>query len=66
MEYVLQTDSLTKIYGHTKVVNAVNMHVEKGSIYGFIGKKRRRKNNVYAYGCRACITKRRLYDTVWL
>ena len=38
MEYVLQTDSLTKIYGHTKVVNAVNMHVEKGSIYGFIGK----------------------------
>ena len=38
MEYVLQTDSLTKIYGHTKVVNAVNMHVQKGSIYGFIGK----------------------------
>lgn len=38
MEYVLQTDSLTKIYGHTKVVNAVSMHVKKGSIYGFIGK----------------------------
>ena len=38
MEYVLKTDSLTKIYGHSKVVNAVSMHVEKGSIYGFIGK----------------------------
>ncbi len=38
MEYVLQTNALTKIYGHSKVVNAVNMHVEKGSIYGFIGK----------------------------
>lgn len=38
MEYVLKTDSLTKVYGHSKVVNAVSMHVEKGSIYGFIGK----------------------------
>lgn len=38
MEYVLQTSSLTKIYGKTKVVNEVNMHVKKGSIYGFIGK----------------------------
>lgn len=38
MEYVLQTQALTKIYGHTKAVNEVSMHVEKGSIYGFIGK----------------------------
>lgn len=38
MDYVLQTQSLTKIYGHAKVVNEVSMHVEKGSIYGFIGK----------------------------
>lgn len=38
MEYVLQTDCLTKIYGSSKVVNNVSMHVKKGSIYGFIGK----------------------------
>lgn len=38
MEYVLQTQALTKIYGHAKVVNEVSMHVKKGSIYGFIGK----------------------------
>ena len=38
MEYVLQTDSLTKIYGSFKAVNEVSMHVKKGSIYGFIGK----------------------------
>lgn len=38
MEYVLQTDALTKIYGNAKVVNEVSMHVAKGSIYGFIGK----------------------------
>ena len=38
MEYVLQTDALTKIYGHSKAVDAVSMHVKKGSIYGFIGR----------------------------
>ncbi len=38
MEYVLQTDELTKIYGHSKAVDAVSMHVKKGSIYGFIGR----------------------------
>lgn len=38
MDYVLQTKLLTKIYGNAKVVNDVSMHVEKGSIYGFIGR----------------------------
>ncbi len=38
MDYVLQTTSLTKIYGNSRVVNDVSMHVEKGSIYGFIGR----------------------------
>lgn len=38
MEYVLQTEALTKIYGRARVVDGVSMHVEKGSIYGFIGK----------------------------
>ena len=38
MEYVLRTDKLTKAYGKNIVVDGVSMHVEKGAIYGFIGK----------------------------
>ncbi len=38
MEYVLQTDALTKRYAQDNVVDEVSMHVKKGSIYGFIGK----------------------------
>lgn len=38
MEYVLTTENVTKVYGGHKAVNHVNMHVEKGAIYGFIGK----------------------------
>lgn len=38
MEYVLQTEALTKVYGKARVVKEVDMHVERGSIYGFIGK----------------------------
>lgn len=37
-EYVLKTTKLTKIYGKQKAVNAVDLHVRKGDIYGFIGK----------------------------
>lgn len=38
MEYVLTTENVTKVYGAHKAVNNVSMHVEKGAIYGFIGK----------------------------
>lgn len=38
-KYVLRTEGLTKVYGSYRAVNAVNMHVKKGDIYGFIGKK---------------------------
>ena len=38
MEYVLKTESLSKVYGNHRAVNQVSMHVEKGAIYGFIGK----------------------------
>lgn len=36
--YVLKTENLTKLYGSHRAVNAVNIHVKKGDIYGFIGK----------------------------
>ena len=34
---VLETNSLTKIYGYRSVVDHVNMHIDKGDIYGFVG-----------------------------
>ena len=37
-DYVIETNNLSKIYSKTKVVNSVNMHVEKGKIYGLLGK----------------------------
>ena len=37
-EYVIETRDLSKIYSKTKVVNSIDMHVEKGKIYGLLGK----------------------------
>jgi ABC-2 type transport system ATP-binding protein len=36
-EYVLKTNQLTKTYQTKKAVNKVDLSIEKGSIYGFIG-----------------------------
>jgi len=38
MEYVLQTNGLTKMFGKKAAVNNVSLSVRKGDIYGFIGK----------------------------
>lgn len=37
MEYIVETNKLTKLYKDKKVVNNVNIHVKKGEIYGFVG-----------------------------
>lgn len=37
MQYVLQTNHLTKIIGGKKLVSDVNIHVKKGSITNFVG-----------------------------
>lgn len=37
-EYVIETENLTKKYKDKTVVNNVNMKVEKGKIYGLLGK----------------------------
>ena len=34
MEYVLQTNGLTKKYRHFKALNQLTMNVPKGAIYG--------------------------------
>lgn len=38
MEYVLQTNILSKSYGRCKALNGLTMNVPKGAIYGFVGK----------------------------
>ena len=36
--YIIETKNLTKVYGEQKAVNSVNLHIEKGSIYGLLGR----------------------------
>lgn len=38
MEYVLRTDKLTKEYAGQRVVDEVTLNVERGAVYGFVGK----------------------------
>lgn len=38
MEYVLQTNHLTKKYRNFQALSDLSMHVPKGAIYGFVGK----------------------------
>ncbi len=36
-EFVVQSQEITKQYGHTMALNGVNLSIKKGSIYGLIG-----------------------------
>lgn len=38
MNYILETDALTKQYKTFKALDGLSMHVPKGAIYGFVGK----------------------------
>ena len=38
MEYVLETNNLEKRYKDFRALNHANIHIEKGAIYGLIGK----------------------------
>ena len=38
MEYILQTNKLTKKYKNFRALNGLTMNIPKGSIYGFVGK----------------------------
>lgn len=38
MEYVIQTNNLEKQYKDFKAISNLNIHVEKGAIYGLVGK----------------------------
>ncbi|MHC6180013.1 ABC transporter ATP-binding protein [Clostridium sp. JNZ X4-2] len=51
MELVLQTDGLTKKYGKQTAVNKVNLNIEKGDIYGLIGKNGAGKTTIMKIAC---------------
>ena len=38
MDYILETQNLTKCFGKHEAVKNVNIHIQKGDIYGLIGK----------------------------
>ena len=46
MEYVLETNNLEKRYGRFKAISNLNMQIEKGSIYGLVGKNGAGKTNL--------------------
>lgn len=37
MDYILETNDLTKTFKHTVALNRVNMKIKRGEIYGFVG-----------------------------
>lgn len=47
METVLEIKNLTKYFGKAKVVDAINLDVKAGEIYGFLGPNGARKNYNY-------------------
>lgn len=38
MSYILETENMTKAYGKKKALDNVSIHVEKGDIYGLVGR----------------------------
>lgn len=51
MSLVLQTNCLTKKYGRQIAVNKVNINIEQGDIYGFIGKNGAGKTTLMKIVC---------------
>ncbi|NRY98204.1 ABC-type multidrug transport system ATPase subunit [Clostridium beijerinckii] len=45
MTYVLETKNLKKKYKNTQALDGVDIKLEKGNIYGFVGQNGAGKNN---------------------
>ena len=59
MEYILQTDNLSKVYGEKTVLDHVSIHVPKKSIYGLVGKNGAGKTTLMRIVCGSGTAKRR-------
>lgn len=51
MDYVLQTDGLTKTYKDVPALNGLTMRVPKGAIYGLVGKNGAGKTTLFRLIC---------------
>lgn len=51
MDYVLQTNALSKNYRHFKALNGLSMNIPKGAIYGFVGKNGAGKTTLIRLVC---------------
>ena len=51
MEYVLETNNLEKKYKDFRALNHTNIHIEKGAIYGLIGKNGAGKTTLIRIVC---------------
>jgi len=51
MEYVFETNNLVKQYKNFKALNHVNVHIEKGAIYGLVGKNGAGKTTLIRVMC---------------
>ncbi len=45
-EYILETNNLGKTYGKQTIVQEINMHIEKGKIYGLLGRNGAGKTSI--------------------
>ncbi len=63
MEYILQTNNLEKRYKNFKALDNLNINVEKGAIYGLIGKNGAGKTTLIRVICGLQRpTKRNIFD----
>lgn len=51
MEYIIETHNLEKRYKNFKALNNLNIHIEKGAIYGLIGKNGSGKTTLIRIVC---------------
>ena len=51
MDYILETENLTKNYGRKKALEEVSIHVEQGAIYGLVGRNGAGKTTLMKIVC---------------
>lgn len=55
-EYSIETKNLTKRFGKDIAVNSINMKIERGKIYGLVGRNGAGKNYNYVHASKSVRT----------